>query len=181
MVDKKKMDDSIEFDLKLKKKKIRQDESLENGDESLVKKGTEADSEEMEKAREGLFEGKEELELPIAQNFEEAIERLSLINTDLQSGKLPLEDALKKYEEAIGLRQYATDLLAKARLRMTVAGEKKAVAVFRMQLEALLSEFAEQIAEDFQEKRETSEETMRLLGSKIKMLMTDGTGSGGQR
>ena len=167
MVDKKRIDNSVEADPKSKRKKIMQDDLLENADELFVKKVAEENLGETGKTE----EESEEPEIPIAQNFEEAIERLSIINSDLQSGRLPLEEALRKYEEAIGLRQYATDLLAKAKLRMTVAGEKKSIAVFRMQLEALLSEFAEQMVEDFQEKREISEEIMKLLESKIKTLM----------
>lgn len=165
MVDKRNVDGSVDADSKSKRKK--QDKLGENTDEFLFKKEGEGDLGRIHKMQEELGES----EMPIAQNFEEAIDRLSIINTDLQSGRLPLEEALKKYEEAIGLRQYATDLLTKAKLRMTVAGEKKSIAVFRMQLEALLSEFAERIVEDFQEKRETSEEIMKLLESKIKTLM----------
>lgn len=121
-------------------------------------------------------EANEDIEAPkqIAANFEEAVERLSAINTDLQSGKLPLEEALKKYEEAIQLRQYATEMLAGAKVRIAIAGEKKTVANFRMQLNTALSEFEEDMVEAFREKREPSQEKLELLWAQIKGLMSGG-------
>ena len=110
-------------------------------------------------------------EKQIATSFEEAVERLSSINADLQSGKLPLEEALEKYEEAIQLREYATEALAGAKVRIAVAGEKKNVAAFRMQLSAVLSEFEEGIVGAFREKREFPEEEFKNLFSKIQNLI----------
>lgn len=139
---------------------------VDSKDTELVKnKSEDSSSGDSEKKRKGRQ--KSEQINPIAESFEEAVERLSTINGELQSGKLPLEDALKKYEEAVGLRDYATDLLSKAKLRMVVAGEKKATAAFRIELDSLLSEFAEKIVEDFQERKRPSEDALKELWIKI--------------
>ncbi|MBI4372588.1 MAG: exodeoxyribonuclease VII small subunit [Candidatus Omnitrophica bacterium] len=43
--------------------------------------------------------------------FEKALERLEKIVEDLESGNLPLEDALKKYEEGVKLSRLCTQKL----------------------------------------------------------------------
>ena len=105
-----------------------------------------------------------------AASFEEAIQQLTIINSDLQSGKLPLDEALKKYEDAIRLREYATKMLAGAKLRITVAGEEKGIAAFRMRLNSLLSEFEEEVVELFRAKKDLGEVEMMKLLSRIKAL-----------
>lgn len=49
-------------------------------------------------------------------SFEEAFERLETCITALQDGKMPLEQALKYYQEGMQLAQQCNDLLQKAEL-----------------------------------------------------------------
>ncbi len=46
--------------------------------------------------------------------FEKALERLEKIVEDLESGNMPLEDALKKYEEGVKLSRLCTQKLTQA-------------------------------------------------------------------
>ena len=46
--------------------------------------------------------------------FEKALERLGKIVEDLESGNMPLEDALKKYEEGVKLSRLCTEKLTQA-------------------------------------------------------------------
>ena len=50
--------------------------------------------------------------------FEKAIEKLSAVVTQLESGNLPLEKSLKLYEEGITLSSFCEEELKKAELRI---------------------------------------------------------------
>jgi len=63
--------------------------------------------------------------------FEKAIEKLETIVSDLESGDVSLEDAIKKYEEGVKLSRICTDKLSSAErkveiLTKTLNGEIKA-------------------------------------------------------
>lgn len=50
--------------------------------------------------------------------FEKALERLEKIVEDLESGNMPLEDALKKYEEGVKLSRLCTQKLTQAETKI---------------------------------------------------------------
>ncbi len=50
--------------------------------------------------------------------FEKALERLEKIVEDLESGNMPLEDALKKYEEGVKLCRICTQKLSQAETKI---------------------------------------------------------------
>ena len=50
--------------------------------------------------------------------FEKALERLEKIVEDLESGNIPLEDALKKYEEGVKLCRICTQKLSQAETKI---------------------------------------------------------------
>ena len=50
--------------------------------------------------------------------FEKSLERLEKIVEDLESGNIPLEDALKKYEEGVKLSRFCTQRLAQAETKI---------------------------------------------------------------
>ncbi len=50
--------------------------------------------------------------------FEKALERLEKIVEDLESGNIPLEDALKKYEEGVKLCRICTQRLSQAETKI---------------------------------------------------------------
>ena len=50
--------------------------------------------------------------------FEKALERLEKIVEDLESGNIPLEDALKKYEEGVKLCRVCTQKLSQAETKI---------------------------------------------------------------
>ena len=52
--------------------------------------------------------------------FEKALERLEKIVEDLESGNMPLEDALKKYEEGVKLSRLCTEKLTQAESKVEV-------------------------------------------------------------
>ncbi len=52
--------------------------------------------------------------------FEKAMERLAKIVEDLESGDVPLEDAIKKYEEGVRLARHCQDQLVKAEQKIEV-------------------------------------------------------------
>lgn len=53
-------------------------------------------------------------------NFEEAMKRLEEISTELESGKLNLDEAVNKFEEGINLSKKCNDILEKAEKRITI-------------------------------------------------------------
>ncbi|MFH0771553.1 MAG: exodeoxyribonuclease VII small subunit [Candidatus Omnitrophota bacterium] len=52
--------------------------------------------------------------------FEDALKRLEKIVEDLDSGKLSLEDSLKKYEEGVKLAQFCSKKLESARRKVEI-------------------------------------------------------------
>jgi len=52
--------------------------------------------------------------------FEEALKKLEKIVSDLESGELPLDDSLKKYEEGVKLAQFCSKKLESARRKVEV-------------------------------------------------------------
>lgn len=52
--------------------------------------------------------------------FEKALERLEKIVEDLESGNIPLEDALKRYEEGVKLSRLCSQKLAQAETKIEV-------------------------------------------------------------
>jgi exodeoxyribonuclease VII small subunit len=54
--------------------------------------------------------------------FEEAYERLETAVEALQDGQMPLEEALRYYEEGMKLAQHCNELLQKAELRVQQLG-----------------------------------------------------------
>ena len=50
--------------------------------------------------------------------FEKALERLEKIVEDLESGNIPLKDALKKYEEGVKLCRICTQKLSQAETKI---------------------------------------------------------------
>ena len=53
-----------------------------------------------------------------ALSFEEALDKLETIVAELESGGLPLEQALEKFEVAMRLKKQCEDLLTKAEARI---------------------------------------------------------------
>ena len=51
-------------------------------------------------------------------SFEDALNQLETIVTELESGGLPLEEALEKFEVAMRLKKQCEDLLGKAEARI---------------------------------------------------------------
>ncbi len=52
--------------------------------------------------------------------FEKALERLEKIVEDLEAGNIPLEDALKKYEEGVGLARACQQKLITAEKKIEI-------------------------------------------------------------
>ena len=57
-------------------------------------------------------------------NFEKAIEELELIAQELESGKLNLDDSIKKFEDGMKLSKKCTEYLENAEKKITVLIEK---------------------------------------------------------
>ena len=56
--------------------------------------------------------------------FEEALKKLEKIVGDLEAGKLPLDESLKKYEEGIKLVQSCSKILETAQKKVEVLTKK---------------------------------------------------------
>lgn len=52
--------------------------------------------------------------------FEKALERLEKIVEELEEGNIPLEDALKKYEEGVKLSRVCSEKLSQAEKKIQV-------------------------------------------------------------
>lgn len=52
--------------------------------------------------------------------FEKALERLEKIVSELEEGNIPLEDALKKYEEGVKLSRICSERLSQAEKKIQV-------------------------------------------------------------
>lgn len=53
-------------------------------------------------------------------NFEENVEKLENVVQELESGKLNLEDSIKKFEEGMNLSKKCNEMLESAEKRITV-------------------------------------------------------------
>ena len=54
------------------------------------------------------------------KTFEQAMKQLEQIVQDLESGDMPLEKAIKKFEEGIQLSKYCTSKLDESEKRITI-------------------------------------------------------------
>ena len=54
------------------------------------------------------------------KTFEQAMKQLEQIVQDLESGDMPLEKAIKKFEEGIQLSKYCTERLDESEKRITI-------------------------------------------------------------
>lgn len=57
-------------------------------------------------------------------SFEEAIENLEKIVSELETGKLSLDDSVKKFEDGMKLSKYCNETLNKAEKEITILLEK---------------------------------------------------------
>jgi len=57
--------------------------------------------------------------------FEEALKKLEKIVSDLESGKFPLEESLKKYEEGVRLVYSCSKILETAQKKVEVLAKKE--------------------------------------------------------
>lgn len=53
-------------------------------------------------------------------NFEEAMEKLEKISTELEDGKLTLDESVEKFEEGMKLSKECNDILEKAEKKITM-------------------------------------------------------------
>lgn len=53
-------------------------------------------------------------------NFEDAMQKLELIANELESGDLPLEKSVEKFEEGIELSKKCNEILEKAEKRISI-------------------------------------------------------------
>lgn len=53
-------------------------------------------------------------------NFEEAMEKLEKISTELEDGKLTLDESVEKFEEGMKLSKVCNDILEKAEKKITM-------------------------------------------------------------
>jgi exodeoxyribonuclease VII small subunit len=68
----------------------------------------------------------------VVESFEEVFERLRQSVEELETGPLPLEEALARYEEGMRLARVCNELLDGAELRIqTVLRESDADSLFR--------------------------------------------------
>ena len=54
------------------------------------------------------------------ENFEEAMKKLEEIATELESGKLNLDESVAKFEEGINLSKKCSDILENAEKRISI-------------------------------------------------------------
>lgn len=57
--------------------------------------------------------------------FDEALKKLEKIVSDLESGKLPLEESLKKYEEGVRLVSSCSKILETAQKKVEILTKKE--------------------------------------------------------
>ena len=57
-------------------------------------------------------------------NFEEAMEALEKIATELEKGDLSLEESVTKFEEGIALSKKCSDIIEKAEKKITILLQK---------------------------------------------------------
>ncbi|MBC9073944.1 exodeoxyribonuclease VII small subunit [Thauera sp. CAU 1555] len=57
---------------------------------------------------------------PAPENFESAVSELEAIVRDMESGELPLEQALERYQRGVGLLKFCQKTLARAEDRIRI-------------------------------------------------------------
>ena len=67
------------------------------------------------------------------KTFEQSMKQLEQIIHDLESGDLPLEKAVKKFEEGIGLSKYCAEILDKTEKKITILLKNKAGDIIEKQ------------------------------------------------
>ena len=70
------------------------------------------------------------------KTFEQAMKQLEQIVQDLESGDLPLEKAIKKFEEGIQLSKFCTGKLDETEKRITILIQDSGEKVSEMPFEA---------------------------------------------
>ncbi|MBN1493355.1 MAG: exodeoxyribonuclease VII small subunit [Candidatus Omnitrophica bacterium] len=60
-----------------------------------------------------------------SEKFETAIKKLEAIVEELESGKLSLDDTLKRYEEGVKLSALCSDILNKAEKKIEILSKKQ--------------------------------------------------------
>jgi exodeoxyribonuclease VII small subunit len=63
---------------------------------------------------------------PAEKNFEKAMDRLEAIVEQMESGKLPLEDLIVRYEEGMGLVKICQEQLARAEQKIEIIARNSA-------------------------------------------------------
>ena len=66
------------------------------------------------------------------KTYEQALKQLEQIVQDLESGDMPLEKAIKKFEEGIQLSKYCTEKLDESEKRITILLQDAAGSVSDM-------------------------------------------------
>ncbi len=62
--------------------------------------------------------------------FEEGLNTLQNIIDEMEKGELPLEQSLKKYEQAVALSRHCQNLLQKAEQKIQILTENNSVTEF---------------------------------------------------
>lgn len=70
------------------------------------------------------------------KTFEQALRQLEQIVQDLESGDMPLEKAIKKFEEGIHLSKFCTEKLDETEKRITILIQDSGGKVSEMPFEA---------------------------------------------
>ena len=58
------------------------------------------------------------------QTFENAIKKLEQIDTDLETNNLPLDEAVKKFEEGVKLSKFCSKILDETEQKVTILLKK---------------------------------------------------------
>jgi len=67
------------------------------------------------------------------KTFEQSMKQLEQIIHDLESGDLPLEKAVKKFEEGIGLSKYCAEILDETEKKITILLKNQAGDIIEKQ------------------------------------------------
>lgn len=63
------------------------------------------------------------------KTFEEALNELEKIASELENGELTLDESMKKFEDGMKMSQYCTDILDKAEKKITTILDKNSEIV----------------------------------------------------
>jgi exodeoxyribonuclease VII small subunit len=92
-------------------------------------------------------------------NFEKAMDRLEAIVEQMESGKLPLEELIVRYEEGMGLLKVCQERLASAEQKIEIIARNSAGKPVVKDFESS----AETSTNDQQTERETQDDEVRLF------------------